>query len=81
MKLLFINGPNLNLLGKREPSVYGTTTLLDVEDQVRIEAHKLDITVDFKQSNHEGQLVDWLHQSKGVYNAIVLNAGAYTHTG
>ena len=80
MKVLFLNGPNLNLLGTREPGIYGTLTLADIEAKVRVEATKLGATVEFKQSNVEGELVTWIQQARGVYNAIVLNAAAYTHT-
>lgn len=80
MKVLFLNGPNLNLLGQREPNVYGSTTLADIEKLVREEARKLGVELDFKQSNVEGELVTWIHQAKGKQDAIVLNAAAYTHT-
>lgn len=80
MKLLFLNGPNLNLLGTREPDVYGRTTLADIEKSVVERAAKLGATVDFRQSNHEGELVTWIQQAKGQFDVIVLNAGAYTHT-
>jgi len=80
MKILFLNGPNLNLLGTREPEVYGRTTLNDIETKVRERATKLGAEIDFRQSNLEGELVAWIQQSKGIYNVIVLNAAAYTHT-
>jgi 3-dehydroquinate dehydratase II len=80
MKILFLNGPNLNLLGTREPEVYGRTTLKDIEAKVRDRAAKLGVEIDFRQSNLEGELVAWIQQSKGVCNVIVLNAAAYTHT-
>jgi 3-dehydroquinate dehydratase II len=80
MKILVLNGPNLNLLGTREPSVYGRETLADVEKLVRERAGKLGVAVEFRQSNHEGQLIDWIHAAKGVFAAIVLNAGGLTHT-
>lgn len=80
MKILFLNGPNLNLLGTREPEVYGRTTLKDIETKVRERAAKFNAEIDFKQSNIEGELVAWIQQSKGIYNVIVLNAAAYTHT-
>lgn len=80
MKLLFLNGPNLNLLGTREPDVYGRTTLADIEKSVAERAAKLGAIVDFRQSNHEGELVTWIQQAKGQFEVIVLNAGAYTHT-
>jgi 3-dehydroquinate dehydratase-2 len=80
MKILFLNGPNLNLLGTREPEVYGKTTLKDIEGKVRERAAKFGAEIEFRQSNLEGELVAWIQQSKGVYNVIVLNAAAYTHT-
>ena len=80
MKLLVLNGPNLNLLGKREPSVYGSATLDDVLDEVRSRAESLDVNVTCVQSNDEGALVTQIGQSAGVYDGIILNAAAYTHT-
>ncbi len=80
MKILFLNGPNLNLLGTREPEVYGRTTLKDIEAKVRERAAKFSAEIDFRQSNLEGELVAWIQESKGIYNVIVLNAAAYTHT-
>ncbi|MBI3879275.1 MAG: type II 3-dehydroquinate dehydratase [Verrucomicrobia bacterium] len=80
MKILFLNGPNLNLLGTREPGVYGQTTLAQIEALVRDRAAKLGVTVEFTQSNHEGELVTLIQQARGKYDVIVLNSGAYTHT-
>jgi 3-dehydroquinate dehydratase II len=80
MKILFLNGPNLNLLGQREPAIYGSTTLADIEALVRKEAANRGVEVAFKQSNIEGELVGWIQQAKGVQDVIVLNAAAYTHT-
>jgi len=80
MKILFLNGPNLNLLGTREPEVYGRTTLKDIEAKVRERAAKFGAEIDFRQTNAEGELVAWIQQSKGNCNVIVLNAAAYTHT-
>jgi 3-dehydroquinate dehydratase-2 len=80
MKILFLNGPNLNLLGQREPEVYGRETLADIETAVRKRAKQLKVKVDFRQSNVEGELVDWIQQAKGKFDVIVLNAAAYTHT-
>jgi 3-dehydroquinate dehydratase-2 len=80
MKILFLNGPNLNLLGKREPEVYGTTTLADIEKQVRTAAEAFKAGIDFRQSNLEGELVSWIQEAKGKFDVIVLNAAAYTHT-
>lgn len=80
MRVLYLNGPNLNMLGVREPAVYGKTTLEDIELQIKERASQSGIEVEFRQSNHEGELVDWIHQARGTSDAIVLNAGAYTHT-
>ena len=80
MKILFLNGPNLNLLGQREPEVYGRETLADIEAAVRKRAKQLKAKIDFRQSNVEGELVDWIQQAKGKFDVIVLNAAAYTHT-
>lgn len=76
-----LNGPNLNLLGLREPEIYGSDTLDDIAGMLEDRAQALRIDVDMRQSNHEGHLVDWLHeaQSKGAH-AVLLNAGAFTHT-
>jgi 3-dehydroquinate dehydratase-2 len=80
MKILFLNGPNLNLLGQREPEVYGRTTLADIEAKVRERAAQLKAGIDFRQSNLEGELVDWIQQAKEKFDVIVINAAAYTHT-
>lgn len=80
MMILFLNGPNLNLLGQREPEIYGQTTLHDIECQVHQRAAELKVGVDFRQSNSEGELVDWIQQAKGAFDVIVINAAAYTHT-
>jgi 3-dehydroquinate dehydratase-2 len=80
MNILFLNGPNLNLLGQREPEVYGRTSLADIEARVRERASKLGAEVDFRQSNVEGELVAWIQQAKGRFDVVVLNAAAYTHT-
>ncbi len=76
-----LNGPNLNLLGTREPEIYGRDTLDDIAGRLEDRARELGLEVDVRQSNHEGHLVDWLHeaQAEGV-KAVLLNAGAYTHT-
>jgi 3-dehydroquinate dehydratase-2 len=83
--VLVLNGPNLNLLGTREPAVYGTETLADVERICREEGAKLGVAVDCRQSNHEGQLIDWIHEAgracaDGTMLGVVFNAGALTHT-
>ena len=80
MKVLFLNGPNLNLLGTREPDVYGRTTLADIEASVRQRATELKVEVDFRQTNLEGELVGWIQEAKGKFDVIVINAAAYTHT-
>jgi len=80
MNVLFLNGPNLNLLGQREPEVYGRLTLEDIEAKVRERAAKLNVTVEFRQSNLEGELVNWIQDAKGKFDVIVLNAASYTHT-
>src|SRR6478735_169554 len=80
MKILFLNGPNLNLLGAREPQVYGKTTLGDIEALVRKEATTRGASIDFRQTNLEGELVGWIQTAKGQFDVIVLNAAAYTHT-
>lgn len=76
-----LNGPNLNLLGTREPEIYGTDTLDDIAGRLDDQARAADCDIDFRQSNHEGHLIDWLHeaQAEGA-KAVLLNAGGYTHT-
>jgi 3-dehydroquinate dehydratase II len=80
LSLLVLNGPNLNLLGTREPTVYGSATLADIECLCRSTAEDLGVTMAFMQSNHEGVLIEAIHSARGVHQGIVLNAGAYTHT-
>ena len=80
MKILYLNGPNLNLLGQREPEIYGKLTLAEIETAVRKRAVKLGAKIEFKQSNLEGELVNWIHEARGNVNVVVLNAAAYTHT-
>lgn len=76
-----LNGPNLNLLGLREPEIYGSDTLDDIAGMLEDRAHELGLTIDMRQTNHEGVLVDWLHEAQGEgAKAVLLNAGAYTHT-
>ena len=76
-----LNGPNLNLLGTREPEIYGTDTLDDIAGQLEDQARGLGLTIDMRQSNHEGHLIDWLHEANAVgAKAVLLNAGGYTHT-
>ena len=79
-KILVLNGPNLNLLGTREPAIYGRTTLADIEAACRRRGGALDLEVEFRQSNHEGELVGWIQQARGTYKALIVNAGALTHT-
>ena len=80
-KILVLNGPNLNLLGTRQPEIYGRDTLDDIAARLTAQGDRLGVAVECRQTNHEGVLVDWLHQAKreGVH-AVLLNAGAYTHT-
>lgn len=80
MKILLINGANLNLLGSREPKKYGSTTLKDIESAVIKRGEELGAQVDVWQSNHEGDIVDKIQAAKGVYDGILINAGGYTHT-
>ena len=80
MKILFLNGPNLNLLGTREPEVYGRLSLAEIEAKVCQRAKELGVEVDFRQSNYEGELVGWIQDARGKFAAIVINAAAYTHT-
>ncbi|MCH7321850.1 type II 3-dehydroquinate dehydratase [Solibacillus sp. MA9] len=81
MKYLVLNGPNLNRLGKREPEIYGSETLDDVKHKCEVLVAQFEATVDFRQSNHEGQLIDWIHEAADTEVAgVVINPGAYTHT-
>ncbi|MCR4376478.1 MAG: type II 3-dehydroquinate dehydratase [Rhodospirillales bacterium] len=79
-KVLVLNGPNLNMLGTREPDVYGAETLNDIEAKCRARASVLGLSLDFRQSNTEGELVDWVQQAQGAFDVLIVNAGAYTHT-
>ncbi|MBV8779047.1 MAG: type II 3-dehydroquinate dehydratase [Alphaproteobacteria bacterium] len=78
--VFILNGPNLNLLGVREPATYGYDTLADVEQRCLVRAQALDLAIDFRQTNHEGQMVDWIQEARESADGIVLNAGALTHT-
>lgn len=78
--IFVLNGPNLNALGKREPGIYGGHTLADIEVLCRAEGERLGFAIDFRQSNHEGTLVDWIHEAGETAAGIAINAGAYTHT-
>ena len=77
---MILNGPNLNLLGTRQPEVYGSTTLDDIDKACQIRARQYGFSTDFRQSNVEGELVDWLHEAKSSHAGVIINAGAYTHT-
>lgn len=79
-QIYVLNGPNLNLLGEREPEVYGRTTLAQIGKAVTARAKSLGLSVTFRQSNHEGELVEWLHEARAKAAGVILNAGAYTHT-
>jgi 3-dehydroquinate dehydratase II len=79
-RVLLLNGPNLNMLGTREPQTYGSQTLADIEAMAKAEGKTLGLTVTCKQSNIEGELVTWIQQAQGTQDAIVINPGAYSHT-
>ena len=78
--ILILNGPNLNMLGVREPDVYGSETLADIEAACRKRAKALGVSVDFRQSNNEGELVTWIQDARTSADALIINAGAFTHT-
>ena len=78
--IFVLNGPNLNLLGSREPRIYGTQTLADIGDMLDQRAKVLKVKLDVRQSNHEGVLVDWLHEALAKASAVIINAGGYAHT-
>ena len=80
MKLLVINGPNLNLLGTREPAIYGSRTLAELEGMLLTYGAERGVALDFFQSNHEGALIDRIHAAMGCYNGLIINPAAYTHT-
>ncbi len=79
-KILVLNGPNLNLLGTREPEVYGSQTLADIEAACAAKAEALGVGMEFRQSNTEGELVDWVQEAAQSFDGLIVNAGAYTHT-
>ena len=79
-RILVLNGPNLNMLGAREPAIYGHQTLDDVHDMCTQRAEALQLEIDFRQSNHEGELVEWIQQARGAFAGIVINPGGYTHS-
>ena len=79
-KILVLNGPNLNMLGIREPQVYGTTTLKDIENMLKEKAQYLNVEIEFFQSNHEGDIVDKICNAKNSFGGIIINPAAYTHT-
>ena len=78
--IFIVNGPNLNLLGKREPEIYGTTSLADVEALSRTRADNLGLAIDFRQTNSEGTLIDWIHEARENAAGVIVNAGGYSHT-
>jgi len=78
--VLILNGPNLNLLGTREIEIYGKVTLADIRTQCATRADSLGLAIDFRQSNNEGQLIDWIHEARSGASALIINAGAYSHT-
>jgi len=80
VRIAVINGPNLNLLGQREPAIYGTTTLAEIEARLREVAHELDVSLSFAQFNGEGDIIDAIHALKGSADGALVNAGAYSHT-
>ena len=79
-RILVVNGPNLNMLGVREPAVYGRDRLADIEKLCRKAGREFALAIDFRQSNHEGEIVGWLQEARAAHAGIVINAGAYTHT-
>ena len=78
--IVVLNGPNLNLLGTREPKIYGSDTLADIERQVAAHGKTLGLAIEFHQSNNEGVLIDWIHAARGRAQGLIMNAGAYSHT-
>ena len=79
-KVLILNGPNLNMLGSRQPDVYGRETLSDIEETCGKHGQSLGLEVDCRQSNSEGQLVDWIQEARGTHSGVIINPGAYSHT-
>lgn len=80
MKILVLNGPNLNMLGTRQPDVYGAQSLAEIEAGCASLSTELGATMEWRQTNHEGRMIDWIHEAHGNFDGIVLNAGAHTHT-
>ncbi|MEM7650839.1 MAG: type II 3-dehydroquinate dehydratase [Pseudomonadota bacterium] len=80
MKILILNGPNLNMLGQREPEIYGDKTLDDIKGLCLEAAQSLGQQIEFRQSNHEGELVDWIQEAVSGFDGVIINAAAYTHT-
>ncbi|MGK3106530.1 type II 3-dehydroquinate dehydratase [Streptomyces sp. WAC05858] len=78
--IMVLNGPNLNLLGRRQPEIYGTDTLADIEKLVAVTAAPHGLTTDCRQSNHEGQLIDWVHEAREHHGAVIINPAGYSHT-
>lgn len=79
-KILVLNGPNLNLLGKRQPEIYGTLTLEQINRKMQVLAKDLGVEIEIRQSNHEGELVTWIQEAAGQFGAIIINPAAYTHS-
>ena len=79
-KILIINGPNLNMLGVREPSIYGSDTLADIKERCHAHARKLNLEIDFRQSNFEGELVTWIQECRTTHQGVIINGAAFTHT-
>ncbi|HWJ88600.1 MAG TPA: type II 3-dehydroquinate dehydratase [Pelagibacterium sp.] len=79
-RILILNGPNLNLLGTREKAIYGASTLADIEAMCRTACEALDLSCDFRQSNHEGELIDWIQSARKTADAIIINPAGYSHT-
>jgi len=79
-QILILNGPNLNMLGKRDATQYGSMTLKDIEQLCHVTAQELGFEIDFRQSNHEGEIIEWIQQAAGGFDALIINGAAYTHT-